>query len=99
MSVFQDWLIEKKMPLDMLNYSAENLNQVLRSFHPSVQKGKGKAYSIASYGTLRAGIARHLPTCNIMNSGSVQARHQRLKKKRQIMYGIGHLSAVFSVQC
>ncbi len=60
LTVFKDQLIEKKMSTDFESYGAENLNQVLWSFYPSVQNSNRKTYAVTGYLAIRAGIRRHL---------------------------------------
>ena len=73
MSVFKDWLTEKKMSTKFDSYGAETLNQTLRSFYAAVRNNKVQPYSVASCMSLRSGICRHFSKLDIMNSVTFQS--------------------------
>lgn len=77
-SVFNDWLKETGRP-STTEYGAEQLNGLLRSFYPSVQTTKGQPYSIASYLSLRAGIARNFQEFNILTNEKFKSSNDVFK--------------------
>jgi hypothetical protein len=66
-NILRDFLEQKRMDPNLVNYTADALNETLREFYAAVQSTKtGGEYSIASLRSLRAGIKRYIVGFNII---------------------------------
>ena len=94
-NVFQAYLKEKNLPLNIEGYNVSELDDCLAKFYVELRQQSGKVYKKTSFSAIRHGINRHLTNHDIVNGSDFPKSQKAFQAmsaelKRQGAGGVDH---------